>query len=164
LTPLYRREVCDRVGSWRDLKQEEDWESDSRIAALGTKLCFADAPMCGIRRHSSDRMSAGQVNLHSRLKDSASARLLIYQHATMAGIEHNSLEMKVFARSAFHLSRQCGAAGLTHEFRKLFELSRQASERKLGFECSMNRVPATILGWEHLGRLSERRDQIQSRQ
>ena len=163
LTPLYRREVCDQVGPWNDLKQEEDWEYDSRIAALGTKLCFVDAPVCEFRHHSSDRMSAGQVDLHRRLKDSASARILIYQHAIRAGLDHNCAEMQVFSRSAFHLSRQCGAAGLKAESKKLFELSRQASGRPYGLEYSMYRILAAVLGWERLGRVCEGRDQIQSK-
>ena len=31
-TPLYRREVTDRAGPWTELRNEEDWEYDCRIA------------------------------------------------------------------------------------------------------------------------------------
>src|SRR5581483_7770322 len=42
LTPLFRRRVCDAAGPWSDLRQEEDWEYDARVAALGTRLAWVD--------------------------------------------------------------------------------------------------------------------------
>ena len=40
-TPLYRRRVCERAGPWNpQLHNEEDWEYDCRVAALGVRLHF----------------------------------------------------------------------------------------------------------------------------
>ena len=37
-TPLYRREVTDLAGPWTELRNEEDWEYDCRIAQQGGPL------------------------------------------------------------------------------------------------------------------------------
>ena len=37
VTPLFRSELSNRVGPWTSLRQEEDWEYDARVAALGTQ-------------------------------------------------------------------------------------------------------------------------------
>src|SRR5262245_49414298 len=42
-TPLYRREVTDLAGPWTELRNEEDWEYDCRIARNGGKLYCCDA-------------------------------------------------------------------------------------------------------------------------
>lgn len=40
-TPLYRRRICERAGPWNpQLHNEEDWEYDCRVAALGVRLHF----------------------------------------------------------------------------------------------------------------------------
>ena len=36
--PLYRSTICDQAGPWTDLRLEEDWEYDCRIASLGARL------------------------------------------------------------------------------------------------------------------------------
>ena len=42
-TPLYRREVTDLAGPWTELRNEEDWEYDCRIARNGGRLHYCDA-------------------------------------------------------------------------------------------------------------------------
>src|SRR6266853_613759 len=41
-TPLYRASLCDKAGPWSDLKLEEDWEYDCRVASIGVRLHFCD--------------------------------------------------------------------------------------------------------------------------
>ena len=64
--------------------------------------------------------------------------------------------MQHFARELFLLARQCGAAGLAAESRRLFELSRQASgeARSRGLDFRLYKMAASILGWVAMGRLS----------
>lgn len=153
LTPLYRRSVCDKVGPWLDLKQEEDWEYDARVAALGIKLCFVDEFVCEFRSHSEDRLSQAQLGLCTKLSSIAQARQLIYEHAIEAGMDSSFHEMQIFSRSAFHLARQCGAAGLRKESQKLFVLSRRASGSPNRKEYLFYQFLAHALGWCLLGQL-----------
>ncbi len=162
LTPLYRREICDRIGPWTDLRHEEDWEYDSRIAACGVGLCFVDSVICEFRQHYGQRLSTDQTIYRARYRDQARARQLIYKHAEGAGIDHRCEEMQHFSRSAFHLARQCGAAGLVRESRQLFDLSRRASGRPNKIEYRLYRSLALVFGWTAIGRLSQWRDRIRS--
>ena len=41
-TPLYRRDVTDLAGPWTELRNEEDWEYDCRIARNGGRLHYCD--------------------------------------------------------------------------------------------------------------------------
>ncbi|HEY2324817.1 MAG TPA: glycosyltransferase family A protein, partial [Thermoanaerobaculia bacterium] len=49
LTPLYRSTVIDRAGAWTDLRAEEDWEYDCRIAAQGVRLAYVADWICEVR-------------------------------------------------------------------------------------------------------------------
>lgn len=160
LTPLYRRAISDRAGPWLDLKQEEDWEYDARVAALGIKLCFVDEFVCEVRSHSEDRISQMQLGLRTKLSSIAQARQLIYAHAIEAKLNPSFPEMQIFSRSAFHLARQCGAAGLGKESQKLFALSRRASGRPNKKEYLVYHFLAHALGWHRLGQLCCWRDRI----
>lgn len=162
LTPLYLKSLCDKAGPWADLKQEEDWEYDSRIASLQPGLCFVDEFVCEVRDHFDERLSKYQIAHKDKLADAAKARQLIYQNATFAGFDHSYPEMQIFARSVFHLSRQCGALGMKHDAQTLFELSRKACGRPYKLEYVLYRLLTLTLGWQQLGRLSAWRDQIRS--
>ena len=64
--------------------------------------------------------------------------------------------MQHFARALFRLARQCGAAGLVDESKRLFELARATSseERARGIDFRGYRLLAGLLGWRHVGRLA----------
>lgn len=155
-TPLYRARVCGAAGPWTDLRLEEDWEYDCRIAALGTKLHFCEAYVAEVRDHDEGRLCRGDALDPERLVHRARAHKLIFDHATRAGISADASEMQHFARELFLLARQCGAAGLARESRDLFELSIQASgeSRAGGIDFTLYRAAAGILGWPLAGRLA----------
>lgn len=159
LTPLYRRSVCDRVGPWSDLRQEEDWEYDSRVASLGGKLCRVEAVLCEFRQHDGTRASASGLPLADRLRHRARARELILDNARAAGLGPETPEMQHFARSAFLLSRQCGGAGLAQEAAALYRLSRRAAGDAAGRDHRLYGLLARLLGWRTMGRLSAWFDQ-----
>jgi glycosyltransferase involved in cell wall biosynthesis len=157
-TPLYRASVIDAAGRWTELRIEEDWEYDARIAALGTSLAYCEEWVCEVRMH--DDHVSGKSDAET-LRDRAAAHGLIYSHARRAGIGDDALEMRHFARELFLLARQCGAAGLARESRMLFELSRQASGAECGrIQFRLYRAAAALVGWRGAGKLSSMVDRL----
>jgi len=156
-TPLYRRSVCDQIGPWAPLANEEDWEYEARAAALWTRLCFCQDFLSVTRSHAPDQHLCYQGTTDSaKLRDRAKAHELILGYAQTAGIGVDQPEMQHFARELFLLSRQCGAAGLAEESQTLFHLARVAStpERAAGWDFRLYGQAANLLGWERLGRLA----------
>lgn len=155
-TPLYRAEVCDGAGAWSDLRLEEDWEYDCRIAALGTRLHYCEDYIAVVRDHEDHRLCKGTALDPVRLKERARAHALIYSHAIRAGVSVETQEMQHFARELFLLCRQCGAAGLGEVSQHLFELSCKASrpDRCRGFDMAVYSFLAGIVGWVALGKLA----------
>jgi len=155
-TPLYRA----RIGvPWSSLRQEEDWEYESRIAIPWPELVFVDHLVAEIRHHSDHRASSGEENRLDRLADRARARLLIYKHARDADIPHSTAEMQHFGRSAFLLGRQCAAAGLSDEAALLVHLAGRIGEGVKRWQPALFRAGAAVLGWRRAGRLASRLDQ-----
>ena len=162
-TPLYRRRVTDAVGPWTALCNEEDWEYDCRVAALGTSLYACDEFVSVTRLPQSSLSRGGAVNPR-KLADRARAHALIYRHARTAGIADTVPEMRRFARELFLLARQCGAAGLSAEAQELFRLARTASgrERGKGWDFRLYRACAAVVGWNRAGALACWADRFRS--
>jgi glycosyltransferase involved in cell wall biosynthesis len=153
-TPLFRASVIERAGSWLPLINEEDWEYDARIAALGVRLHYVEEWIAEVRHHAGERLSR-RGYLAPVMRDRARAHALIFQHARNAGIDPDTPEMRHYARELFLLARQCGAAGLAVESRMLFELAREASgRRRHGLQFHAYRAAAALLGWSLAGRLA----------
>jgi glycosyltransferase involved in cell wall biosynthesis len=155
-TPLHRRTVLDHAGAWSDLRNEEDWEYECRIAALGTRLAYCDTFVSDTRYHDSDHLSQGGTSDPAKLRDRAQAHRLIYTHARRAGISDELPEMQHFARELFLLARQCGNAGLGEDAQMLFGLAREASggTRGRGLDFRLYSATARLLGWTVAGRLA----------
>ncbi|HRW64687.1 MAG TPA: glycosyltransferase family A protein [Candidatus Competibacter sp.] len=155
-TPLFKRELLDRAGPWKSLFNEEDWEYDCRVAALGIHLCFCDEYVADTRFHKEGHLSSDGSSDPRKLKSRAKAHELILSHARRAGIGPEIPEMQHFARELFLLARQCGAAGLAAEARELFRLARAASgsERSSGLDFRLYRLLARMIGWARAGRLT----------
>lgn len=155
-TPLYRRTLTDAAGPWLNLWNEEDWEYDCRIAAMGVKLYYCDEFVSDQHVHEGDRLSIGGTILPEKLQNRAEAHRHILHHAWAAHIPADSDEMRHFARELFLLSRQCGAAGLVEASQMLFELALQASteERRNGLDFRLYALTAKIIGWRYAGSLS----------
>jgi len=153
-TPLYRASICAKAGPWTSLSLEEDWEYDCRIASSGGKLVWCPFPVSEHRDHEGGRLSRGAAIDKSRLRQRAISHELIYGHAVRAGLGETP-EMDHFARALFLLSRQSGAAGLTAESQKLFELARNASGRNRGkgLDFISYKLLASVLGWKYLGKI-----------
>jgi hypothetical protein len=161
-SPLYRRVVCDRAGPWTNLRCEEDWEYDCRIASFGVRLAFCDAHVSDTRFHGGAMLSR-PADRPSALRDRATARATILAHARAAGLDEEAPEMRAFARGLFLLARQCGAAGLARESRALFDMSRDASGRRAGgWDFRAYRTLAGGVGWRLAGALASRLDGLRA--
>lgn len=155
-TPLYRRTVCEEAGAWSDLRLEEDWEYDCRIAALGTKLVHCPEYLVEVRDHKGNRLCRGEALDPERMRMRARAHELIYQHAKRANIKIGNPHMNRFSRKLFLLSRQCGAAGLSKESEMLWHLSVKATcNEKKKIDLYMYRLATRVLGWKAIGRACE---------
>lgn len=155
-TPLYRREICERAGPWNaELRNEEDWEYDCRIAALGVRLHFVPEFVSETRDHDGEQLHAQAYSEQEKLRFRAKAHGLILQHAQRAGITASQPQMQHFARALFLLCRQCGALGLHEQSRQLFELAIKAStpQRARGWDFRIYQFAAHVLGWRICGRL-----------
>lgn len=154
-TPLYRRSVSDEAGPWAPLRVNQDWEYDCRIAANHVRLCYVPHPVSIYRQHHGSRVSQDILANREKLKDRAIAHELVLQHAVRAGLTPKSPEMKRFARTLFLVCRQCGAAGLEQESRRLFELAWIASEdvHRHSADLRVYGHLARIVGWRNMGSL-----------
>jgi glycosyltransferase involved in cell wall biosynthesis len=152
-TPLYRRSIVERAGPWSDLRREEDWEYDCRVAAMGVRLSYCEAWVSETRFHDEAQLSATRDA--NTLREQARAHALILGHAQRAAISPATPEMQHFARELFLLARQCGAAGLARESRELFALARDASgaERNRA-QFRIYAAVARTIGWTNAGKLS----------
>jgi len=155
-TPLYRRAITDWAGSWTDLRNEEDWEYDCRVASKGVRLYYCDAFVSDQRNTGGGLSARGGSDDSNKLRDRATAHKLILKHALVAEISHETSEMQHFSRELFLLARQCGAAGLGKEARTLFELAQQASgnERRRGVDFFLYGAGARLIGWRAMGRIA----------
>ena len=161
-TPLYRRRVTDAAGPWTDLRNEEDWEYDCRIAAQGVALWRSNDFVSDHRDHPGARLSQ-EGSLDSRkLADRAKAHAAIFGHALSAGLGPGVPEMEHFARELFLLARQCGAAGLSADAERLFAMAREASgpQRAQGLDFRLYRMVAGLIGWDNAGRIACRLDRL----
>ncbi|HUO85584.1 MAG TPA: glycosyltransferase family 2 protein [Thermoanaerobaculia bacterium] len=157
--PLYRAEVCDRAGAWTDLRVEEDWEYDCRIAALGTRLDHVAGWLVEVRDQRDPAIEENASADAHRLAHRARAHEMILGHALASGIELESEEMRHFARELFLLGRQCGAAGLSGASRRLVHLARSASAQRAN-DIRIYSAVARIAGWRNVGRVSAAYDRI----
>lgn len=163
-TPLYRRQVTDLAGPWTELRSEEDWEYDCRIARNGVRLHRCDVFVSDERITPGDHVSTGGSSDPEKLRSRARAHELILEHALAARISSETYEMQHFARELFLLARQCGAAGLAEEARALFDLSRQASGPVggKGIDFVVYGACARLVGWRAMGRLACRLDRLRT--
>lgn len=156
-SPLYRRELLERIGPWQPWINEEDWEYDARAGACGAPLAWVSEPV-SVRRihlaggHLSDRGCEDPRKLAHR----ALAQASIFRSARRAGVPLAAPEMRHFARSAFLLCRQCGLAGLDTASRDLHSLAWRASTplRRLRPDLLIYGLAAALLGWPRTASLS----------
>ncbi|MBW4530487.1 MAG: glycosyltransferase [Aphanothece saxicola GSE-SYN-MK-01-06B] len=155
--PLYRRELLDRIGPWQPWINEEDWEYDGRAGAAGAPLVWVPDAVSVRRIHMGDDHLSDRGHLDPRkLGDRARAQDSLLRSALAAGVDRRSPEMARYSRSAFLLSRQCGAAGAEQASERLFQLARRtgAWQGRRQLEFVLYGLLAAVLGWGRAARLS----------
>ncbi len=165
-SPLYRRDLLDRIGPWQPWINEEDWEYDGRAGATGAPLAWVPIDVSVRRIHmGDDHLSREGTTDPRKLADRARAQASIYRSALQAGVGKAEAEMRHFSRATFLLCRQCGAAGVPEASRSLFLLAREASGSDL-----MERIRfgtygllARSLGWCGAARMSMRIHELLAR-
>jgi glycosyltransferase involved in cell wall biosynthesis len=149
-TPLYRRKVSDAAGPWPK-QRPEDWDLETRMGALETRLIFCDEVVSCQRDHSSDaRVSRGKWNLY--LLDEAWFLPRLYQCALKAGVRHDTPEMQHFSRWAFYLARQLGEMGKLQAADEMVKLSRRSSTGPFRI-LSLYLAGVRFLGWINMNRI-----------
>lgn len=151
--PLYRRAVVEAAGPWLPLWQEEDWEYDVRIAAMGTRLAHVPEFLVEVRQLPEGGLSRGGLSDGRKLASRCAAHAAIYAHGIRAGIGPGTPTMARFSRELFHVARQAGAMGLVSQSRELFVLAREAAgpSRSRGFDFEIYRAVSSLLGWRAAG-------------
>lgn len=157
VSPLFRKSVTGAVGPWTALRLEEDWEYDARVAALGVKLAYVNEVVAEHRDHGEGRLSRGAALDPARLHDRAAAHELIASHARRGGVPRDAPEMQTFARELFHIARQCGAAGLAGESRRLVAAARAISAAR---DLRLYERLARLVGWTTAGKLATLSDRM----
>ena len=150
-TPLYRASLIAAAGPWTDLRIEEDWEYDCRLAARGVHLAFCADWVCEVRAHEPLDLTP------ATMRDRARAHALVLAHARRAGLDPASPEFRHFARELFHIARQCGAAGLIDESRQLVRMAREIAD---GRDLRGYEFIAGIVGWQRAGRAATWLDRL----
>lgn len=163
-TPLYRRSVTDAVGPWSDLINEEDWEYDCRVGFQNKRLAYVPEVLSVQIQHNLPRLSQNGATDLAKLKSRAAARKTIIELAINRDETNNSDELITQLKYSLLLARQCGAAGLTNESRRLFQLAAHHLRRKKInlIELTIYEYGAFLLGWSIMGRLSEWLDKLRS--
>jgi glycosyltransferase involved in cell wall biosynthesis len=156
VSPLFRRGVTEEAGPWTNLRQEEDWEYDAKIAATGARLVWNDDFLADFRHHTASRAGGHSLGSPEKMRWRYEAHRLILGHARRHGVTTQDPHMARFARELFLLARQCGAVGLGDESRHLFELARQASAPPLAraWDFSLYKALTRVIGWCMAGRLA----------
>jgi len=162
ITPLIRRSLSDAIGHWLPLRQEEDWEYDSRIAVAGVKLVWCDEFLASAVNHPGPRASGSGAQDPAKMRDRCTARLLLLNRALQAGVGENTPDRRLFANSLFLFSRQCGAAGLTEESRKMFAASLLAAGKVKLKNQTLYRLLTAMIGWGPAGTLCETLDKVRA--
>jgi len=144
-TPLYRRSITDRAGSWLSIINEEDWEYDCRIASLGGKLVYVDQFVSVQHVHNDHLSSSGNVD-PIKLGDRCTAREHIYESALRSSVKIPIEDMGFFSKSVFLLARDCAALNMDSVVKRLLALAIKArgktTIKQVGFT-----IIGTLFGW-----------------
>lgn len=123
--PLWRKSLCDQMGAWFPLNNEEDIEYDARAGIYGADLIRIDEFVSVQRVHGAHLSSQG-VSDPKMLAHRVIAREYIYSHALASGMRAGDPALQFFAKSTFLLARQCGETGLKKECRAAINVAKMA--------------------------------------
>lgn len=161
--PLYRSKLLEQAGPWRDLKNQEDWEYDCRVASLGVELGYIPETLVTIRSHNEEHFGKVDKNDNRKLSDRIKAYQFIYNHAITANIDNEHPEFQKFNRSLFLICRQSASHGLIADAKVLIQMaSTSTTSPKRKFEYKLYKLLSTLFGWSRIGKLSAQLDRVRN--
>jgi glycosyltransferase involved in cell wall biosynthesis len=124
-SPLWRRDVCDAIGAWSDLRCLEDWEHDLRAGLIGVRPVRVDAHVATVRDHAHARASGMNSGYTPELiKDMFSAhRNIWFRMREQRRCDWSYL--RGFSRKMFWIARMCGERGLEPEADEALDLAQE---------------------------------------
>ena len=130
-TPLYRRSLTDRIGGWCDMRWSQDWEYDSRIGSIKTKVVTCGKHVSEHCHHDGDRQTSSDQSKWetdpTRLRNRVRLLSALWNGAEKAGVDSNAPERQHFARWCFSIARNCVAQKMSSEARTLLTLADTAA-------------------------------------
>lgn len=156
LSPLWRREACDRIGPWGPYRVWEDWEYDCRAGILDIRPIHTPAVLCQVRDHVEARASGSPRGYtQAQWADFLAAQEAIVSRLEQAGQLHH-LKASLFARNIFRVARTCGLEGYHDEARRAYLLAHRVTHGPV--ECSklaVFRSLSLVVGWRRAASLLE---------
>ena len=161
--PLYRAELLEKAGPWLDLRNQEDWEYDCRIASLGVKLSYCAEVLVTVRRHSGDHLGQVETNPKQKLIDKSQAYMEIYKHAASANISKHNEERQRFNRMSFMLARHCAEYDLKAQAKSLIEVCEYGAislQHKIEYKAYC--ILSSFCGWKNIAIISRSIDRLRT--
>ncbi len=156
--PLYRRSLLERIGPWKQLINEEDWELDGRAGKVKAELTWVPYNVSIRRINTGEHLSSDGYRDPRKLTDRVTAKNSLYYSAIGAGVRKSEQEMYLFSRECFMLARQSAELGLADVARSAYNLARISSTRakRYGVDYMLYGVMGQLLGWRRVGDLTVR--------
>lgn len=156
--PLYRRRLLQRIGPWKQLINEEDWEIDGRAGKVKAELTWVPNSVSIRRINIGEHLSSDGYKDPRKLTDRVSAKNSLYCSALVAGVKKSDREMYLFSRECFMLARQSAELGLADVAISAYKLARESSTRarRYGIDYVLYGLMGQLLGWTRVGELTVR--------
>ncbi len=153
--PLYRASLLNKAGPWLDIRNQEDWEYDCRVASYDVALHYCDETLVTIRRHDQEHLGNISHQQTYKIADKAIAYYEIHRSALRGNLDKQTEESQRFNRMVFLLARQCAQHGLVAQAKSLMRL---CSERSLGrldaSEFLLYSAVSSLIGWQNMAKLA----------
>ncbi|MFA5909887.1 MAG: glycosyltransferase family 2 protein [Vicinamibacterales bacterium] len=154
-SPLYRRDVVEANGPFRELAIYEDWEFEGRAASRNVRLHHCRAYLADKRDiHHLTGERKGGVPPHT-LTDYAWIHERMHGYALAAGVAAADLDR--YAAKLARAATSCAAAGLEAEAGRLIDLALRSAVspwRRARLQCYAGL--ANRVGWARAGRWASR--------
>lgn len=128
-TPLYRRSLTDRIGSWCDMRWSQDWEYDARAGALRARLVNCGTHVSEHLHHAGERQTSGAAWTTDpvRLRNRVQLMAVLWKHGSSTQLDSDAPEKQHFARWCFSIARQCAVQNMRHETETVLQIAESAA-------------------------------------
>jgi len=153
--PLYRASLLEKAGPWLNIRNQEDWEYDCRVASYDVTLHYCAETLVTIRRHEHDHLGDISQQQSYKIADKVIAYNEIHRSALRANVDKQTEESQRFNRMVFMLARECAQHALVAQAKSLMRL---CSERSLGrldaSEFLLYSTLSSLIGWQNMAKVA----------